>query len=71
MHDFIMFFFRARCHYGHDAGLRCPWMSEYIFGTRIKTDIINLDTTVPLLRKALNFIAHVAFKKGVILLVTR
>ena len=46
-------------------------MSEYIFGTRIKTDIINLDATLPLMKKALNFIAHVAFKNGIILLITR
>lgn len=63
--------FKSRCHYGHDAGLRCPWMTEYLFGTRIKTDIIDLDRTVPLLQKALNFIAHVAFKKGIILMISR
>lgn len=63
--------FKARCHYGHDAGLRCPWMSEYLFGTRIKTDIIDLDKSVPLLQNALNFIAHIAFKDGIILMITR
>lgn len=52
-------------------GVRCPWMNEYIFGTRIRTDIIDLDKTVPLLRKALNFIAHITFRKGVILFITR
>jgi small subunit ribosomal protein S2 len=46
-------------------------MSEYIFGTRIDTDIINLEKTVPMLRKALNFIGHVAFRKGIILFMTR
>jgi small subunit ribosomal protein S2 len=58
-------------HYGHDAGLRCPWMNDYVFGTRIRTDIIDLDKTVVELRKALNFIAHIAFRKGVILFFTR
>jgi small subunit ribosomal protein S2 len=67
----MIMFNRARCHYGHDAGLRCPWMNEYLFGTRIQTDIINLDKTVPMLKKALNFIAHIAFRKGVILFITR
>ena len=52
-------------------GLRCPWMSEYLFGTRIRTDIIDLDKSLPLVRSALNFIAHVAFRKGIILLITR
>lgn len=46
-------------------------MSEFIFGTRIKTDIINLDETVVYFQKALNFIAHVSFKKGVILMISR
>ncbi len=46
-------------------------MSDYIFGTRIQTDIIDLDKTVPLLQKALNFIAHIAFKDGIILMISR
>lgn len=57
--------FRARCHYGHHRGLRCPWMGEYLFGTRRDTDIIDLEKTVPLLQQALNFIAHIAFRNGV------
>lgn len=66
-----LYFKRARVHYGHHAGLRCPWMSEYIYGTRINTDIIDLEKSIPPLRKALNFIAHIAFRKGVILFITR
>lgn len=46
-------------------------MSEYVFGTRINTDIIDLDKTVIHLKKALNFAAHVAFRKGIILFITR
>jgi small subunit ribosomal protein S2 len=46
-------------------------MSEFIFGTRINTDIINLEKTVPYLRRALNFAAHIAFRKGIILFITR
>lgn len=46
-------------------------MTEYLFGTRVKTDIIDLDKTVPLLQKALNFIAHIAFRDGIILFITR
>ena len=46
-------------------------MSDYIFGTRINTDIIDLEKTMPMLTKALNFIAHIAFKNGIILLITR
>ena len=46
-------------------------MNEFIFGTRIKTDIINLDHTVAHLERALNFTAHVAFRKGIICLFSR
>ena len=46
-------------------------MNEFIFGTRIKTDIIDLEKTIPHLRKALNFIAHIAFRGGIILFITR
>lgn len=46
-------------------------MSDFIYGTRINTDIIDLEKTIPLLKKALNFIGHIAFRKGVILFVTR
>ena len=53
------------------AGLRCPWMSEFIFGTRINTDIIDLDKTLPMMHKALNFVSHVAFRNGIILMITR
>lgn len=46
-------------------------MNEFIYGTRINTDIIDLDQTVPMMKSALNFIGHVAFKKGVILFISR
>lgn len=46
-------------------------MNEFIYGTRINTDIIDLDKTVPMMKNALNFIGHVAFKNGVILLISR
>lgn len=46
-------------------------MSEFIFGTRIRTDIIDLDKTAAYMEKALNFIAHIAFRNGVILFVSR
>ena len=46
-------------------------MSEFIFGTRIKTDIIDLEKTIPNFQRALNFIAHIAFRKGIILFITR
>lgn len=63
--------FNARVHFGHDAGLRCPWQSDIVFGTRINTDIIDLEKTIPRLRRALNFVAHIAFRHGIILFMTR
>lgn len=63
--------FDARVHLGHNKGVRNPEMTPYIFGTRLKTDIIDLDQTLPLLRYALNVTAHIAFRAGVIMFVSR
>jgi small subunit ribosomal protein S2 len=63
--------FNSRVHYGHHNGLRNPWMNQYIFGTRMNIDIINLDLTCKLLHDALNIMAHIAFKNGIILFLTR
>lgn len=46
-------------------------MTDYIFGTRLDTDIIDLEKTQSLFKDALNFLAHVVFRKGMILFVTR
>jgi small subunit ribosomal protein S2 len=46
-------------------------MSEYIFGTRMKTDIIDLEKTKLHLKLALNVIAHIAYRQGIILFITR
>lgn len=63
--------FYARVHLGHNKGVRNPLMMPYIFGTRLQTDIIDLEQTVPLLQQALNFTAHVAFRGGIIMFVSR
>lgn len=46
-------------------------MEPYLFGCRLDQDIIDLDQTVELLQQALNFTAHVAYRGGVILFVSR
>lgn len=46
-------------------------MIPYIFGNRLGMDIIDLEQTLPLLQDALNFLAHIAFRDGLILFVTR
>ncbi|XP_005003993.1 small ribosomal subunit protein uS2m [Cavia porcellus] len=63
--------FDARVHLGHKAGCRHRFMEPYIFGSRLDQDIIDLEQTASHLQLALNFIAHVAYRKGIILFVSR
>lgn len=61
----------ARVHYGHKITLLNEHMETFIFGSRLGHLIIDLDQTADLLRQALNFIAHVAFRGGIILFISR
>ncbi|XP_010600308.2 small ribosomal subunit protein uS2m isoform X1 [Loxodonta africana] len=63
--------FNARVHLGHKAGCRHRFMEPYIFGNRLGQDIIDLEQTAAHLQLALNFMAHVAYRKGIILFVSR
>ncbi|XP_060009952.1 small ribosomal subunit protein uS2m [Lagenorhynchus albirostris] len=63
--------FDARVHLGHKAGCRHRFMEPYIFGSRLDQDIIDLEQTATHLQLALNFTAHVAYRKGIILFVSR
>jgi len=63
--------FNNRVHLGHKVGLRNEHMLPYLFGTRLGIDIIDLDQSAPLLGEALNFLAHIAFRGGVVLFVSR
>ncbi|KAM9641632.1 small ribosomal subunit protein uS2m isoform 1-T1 [Trichechus inunguis] len=63
--------FDARVHLGHKAGCRHRFMEPYIFGNRLGQDIIDLEQTATHLQLALNFTAHVAYRKGIILFVSR
>ncbi|XP_045879805.1 28S ribosomal protein S2, mitochondrial [Meles meles] len=63
--------FDARVHLGHKAGCRHRFMEPYIFGSRLGQDIIDLEQTAVHLQLALNFTAHVAYRKGIILFVGR
>jgi len=63
--------FDARVHLGHKRGCREAKMKPYIFGTRLESDIIDLEQTLPLMQEALNFTAHIAFRQGVILFLSR
>ena len=63
--------FDARVHLGHKEGTMNPHMRRYVLGSRLKSLIIDLDQTKELLGDALNFTAHVAARRGIILIVNR
>ena len=60
---------QAGVHFGHQTRYWNPKMKPFIFGSRNKVHIINLEKTVPLFNEALNYIGGIASKKGKILFV--
>ena len=60
---------RAGVHFGHQCRYWNPKMEQYIFGSRNKIHIINLEHTVPALNSALEEVAYLAEKKRKILFV--
>ncbi|XP_076835611.1 small ribosomal subunit protein uS2m [Brachyhypopomus gauderio] len=63
--------FEARVHIGHKKGCRHRLMEPYLFGSRLGVDIIDLEQTAEHLQRALNFTAHVAYRGGIVLFVSR
>ncbi|XP_053998454.1 28S ribosomal protein S2, mitochondrial [Hylaeus anthracinus] len=63
--------FKARVHYGHKIGSLDEHMRPFVFGSRLGHLIIDLDQTAELLRQALNFAAHIAFRDGIILFIAK
>uniref|UniRef100_A0A3P9KM18 Small ribosomal subunit protein uS2m n=1 Tax=Oryzias latipes TaxID=8090 RepID=A0A3P9KM18_ORYLA len=63
--------FDARVHLGHKKGCRHRLMEPYLYGCRLDQDIFDLDQTVEHLQLALNFTAHIAYRGGIILFVSR
>ncbi|XP_072518034.1 small ribosomal subunit protein uS2m [Salminus brasiliensis] len=63
--------FEARVHLGHMKGCRHRLMEPYLFGNRLGVDIIDLEQTADHLQRALNFTAHVAYRGGIVLFVSR
>lgn len=59
----------AGAHFGHRTRFWNPKMEEYIFGSRNKIHIINLEKTMPLMQDAINFAGRIAANKGKILFV--
>lgn len=60
---------KAGVHFGHQTRYWNPKMKPFIFGTRNKVHIINLEKTLPMFNFALNELKKIAFKKGRILFV--
>jgi small subunit ribosomal protein S2 len=56
-------------HFGHRSRFWHPKMAPYIFGIRNKIHIINLETTLPLFKDALNYAGKVAASGGEVLFV--
>ena len=59
----------AGVHFGHQTRYWDPKMAPYIYGSRHKIHIINLEETLPMFRTAVKFMADVAGKRGKILFV--
>ena len=61
--------FEAGTHYGYSKTRRHPSISPYIYATKNKTDIIDLEKTSVMLEHALEFVKNLGSKGKVILLV--
>jgi len=59
----------AGVHFGHQTRFWNPKMSEYIFGSRNKIHIINLEKTLPMYNDAVNMLGKIAADRGSILFV--
>lgn len=59
----------AGVHFGHQTRFWCPKMAPYIFGSRNKIHIINLEHTLPMFIQARDFVRRLASNKGTILFV--
>ena len=61
--------FSAGAHYGYSKERRHPSVSQYIYGTKNKSDIINLERTVSMLGHAAEFVKNLGSRGKVILFV--
>ena len=59
----------AGVHFGHQTRYWSPKMSPYIFGSRNKIHIIDLEKALPLFQEAINFLGSITAAKGTILFV--
>ena len=59
----------AGVHFGHQTRFWNPKMGQYIFGSRNKIHIINLEKTLPLFQEAQKFVKQLSANRGTILMV--
>ncbi|GGY25631.1 30S ribosomal protein S2 [Paludibacterium paludis] len=59
----------AGVHFGHQTRFWNPKMAQYIFGSRNKIHIINLEKTLPLFVSAQEYVRRLAANKGTVLFV--
>ena len=59
----------AGAHLGHSKALLNPNFMPYAYGTRAGITVINLDTTLPLLRRAASLVRAVAMHDGTVVFV--
>jgi len=59
----------AGVHFGHQTRFWNPKMAPYIFGSRNKIHIINLEKTLPAFEEAAKFVKQLAANRGTILFV--
>uniref|UniRef100_A0AC35FBV2 Ribosomal protein S2 n=1 Tax=Panagrolaimus sp. PS1159 TaxID=55785 RepID=A0AC35FBV2_9BILA len=62
--------FNARVHYGHRIGTLNDNMKWSLYGERLGVCIFDLDVTKKYLIKALNFLAHVSYRGGLVLFIS-
>lgn len=61
--------FKVGAHYGYSKTRRHPGLSKYIYATKNKTDIIDLEKTSMMLDKASEFVKSLGAKNRIILFV--
>ena len=60
---------KAGVHFGHQTRYWNPKMAQYIFGSRNKIHIINLELTYPMFKDAVNFINNLTSSRNKVLFV--
>ncbi|WP_332814949.1 30S ribosomal protein S2 [Ramlibacter sp.] len=59
----------AGVHFGHQTRFWNPKMAPYIFGSRNKIHIINLEKSLPMFQDAMKFVKQLSANRGTILMV--